>query len=210
MSRAFVSALLLIVVACAPISDGTDFRAISSDEEWEEYHHHAKVTDSAWFTLTQSNTDLCAPRCALAIKLGPATGMGAFTRSNVNPPEIWITFPLMRFLENEDEVAMLIAHEWSHILLGHAAVYDALGAKVAELQADCLGAILAARAGYDVEAGAQALRRMALTPNGILHTLSGGVTHPDFGSRYRTTISAGSKANKLSKDGIRRICGDVP
>ncbi len=205
--RLFLALALLFLAACQAVSDGTDIRAVKTEAERAEYYRHSLPVDRAYKRLVSANAEYCSPNCRFRVILGPAGGLGAFTKSGANPPEIWITFPLMRFLENEDEVALLIAHEWSHILLGHAAIYDAIGTKRAELQADCLGAILAARAGYDVTRGAQALKRMGNTATGIIHTMTGGNTHPSFARRYDLSLDVGTRGRNIGRKAANQICG---
>jgi len=205
--RLILTLALLFLTACQSVSDGTDIRAVKTDAERQEYYRHADHVDRAYDRLISANAEYCSPKCRFRVVLGPASGLGAFTNSRVSPPEIWVTFPLMRFLENDDEIALLIAHEWSHILLGHAAVYDTLGGKTAELQADCLGAILAARAGYDVSKAALSLKRMGNTATGIIHTMTGGNTHPPFTQRYELTVDIGGRGRNIDKNTANQICG---
>jgi Zn-dependent protease with chaperone function len=60
---------------------------------------------------------------------------------------------LLRFAETDDELAIVLAHELAHELLGHR-----LSTAIGESEADYLGLYLVARAGYDV-AAAEALAR---------------------------------------------------
>lgn len=204
--RLTLALALFLLTACQSVSDGTDIRAVETDAERQEYFLHSAPVDRVYSRLVSANADLCGSVCRYRVVIGPAGGMGAFTRASVEPKEIWVTFPLMRFLENDDEVALLVAHEWSHLLLGHAAVYDRIGGKVAELQADCLGAILATRAGYNVNRAALSLKRAGNTATGIIHTFTGGNTHPTFAQRYETTIDAGSRRN-VGRAEANQICG---
>lgn len=208
--RRIATFLLILLAGCAPISDGSDIRPVRSPAEKAELATHLIPVNGAYDRLTSSNVSLCGRRCVFIVYLGPANGIGAFTRSTASPPQIWTTFPTMRFLESEAEVALLIAHEWSHILLDHNAPGNQVPNKTAELQADCLGAILTVRAGYDIETAVQSLVRMSRTPNGIMHTLSGGTTHPTWAERIRMTREAGRQGRALDRDGIRRLCGNAP
>jgi membrane-associated protease RseP (regulator of RpoE activity) len=52
---------------------------------------------------------------------------------------------LLRFLESDDELAVILGHELAHALLD-----DGLEPATAEREADALGLYLAARAGYDI------------------------------------------------------------
>lgn len=76
-----------------------------------------------------------------------------------------ISTAMVETTRNDDELAVLLAHELAHIALGHSAKLDALGIqrglgryfgknaaaiRETESEADRLGLYLAARAGYDV------------------------------------------------------------
>ena len=52
---------------------------------------------------------------------------------------------LLRFLESDDELAVILGHELAHALLD-----DGLDPAAAEREADAVGLYLAARAGYDI------------------------------------------------------------
>lgn len=106
--------------------------------------------------------------------------------------KVYVTSGLMRFIEEDDELAFVVGHELSHHILGHLAkktvnvllgtvldilvsaaggiptrgVFQQLGALVFseefEKEADYLGTYLAARAGYDVKKAPDFWRRMAV------------------------------------------------
>lgn len=105
---------------------------------------------------------------------------------------VYVTAGLMKFIQDDDELAFVIGHELSHHILGHLAkktmnivlgtivdilvsaaggvptqgVFQQLGALVFseefEKEADYLGTYLAARAGYDVRKAPDFWRRMAV------------------------------------------------
>lgn len=63
---------------------------------------------------------------------------------------------MVRFVESDDELALIMGHELAHYILRTG------GNANAEADADYLGAYLAARAGYDPSVGPALWRRMAL------------------------------------------------
>lgn len=85
-------------------------------------------------------------------------------------------------LQNKHQLALVIAHELSHYLLGHCFVDTATPkgkTRIQELQADKYGGILMMLAGYNLDTG----RDMLL----ILKNLFGDVMdadHPDNAFRY--------------------------
>jgi len=108
------------------------------------------------------------------------------------PNRVFVTTGLMRFIQNEKELALVLGHELSHHILGHiskkmgnmiiGSVIDILIAvttgvntqgtfqqlggiiysKEFEKEADYLGTYIAARGGYDVSDAAEIWRRMAV------------------------------------------------
>jgi len=108
------------------------------------------------------------------------------------PNRVFVTTGLMRFIQNEEELALVLGHELSHHILGHiskkmgnmiiGSVIDILIAvttgvntqgtfqqlggiiysKEFEKEADYLGTYIAARGGYDVSDAAEIWRRMAV------------------------------------------------
>ena len=63
---------------------------------------------------------------------------------------------MLRFAESDDELAIVLAHELAHELLGQK-----LSVENAESEADYLGLYLVARAGYDVAVATEFARRLA-------------------------------------------------
>ncbi len=63
---------------------------------------------------------------------------------------------MLRFVESDDELAIVLAHELAHELLGQK-----LSVESAESEADYLGLYLVARAGYDVAVAPEFARRLA-------------------------------------------------
>lgn len=102
-----------------------------------------------------------------------------------------IYYGMLRFCESDEELAMLLAHELSHHVLGHTrnvpliTLGGAFNGKIyrdVEREADYLGVQLLFAAGFDVEAGARFYERYAAeTARG----LKGGLfyTHPSTAER---------------------------
>lgn len=85
------------------------------------------------------------------------TTIGDMVNAHVDGQTIVITTGLLRFVENDDELAAVIGHELAHRILGHRRSR----LKSRERAADYLGVYLAARAGYDPAAAATFVRRLA-------------------------------------------------
>lgn len=108
--------------------------------------------------------------CPLRARLARSPQVNAFSDGR----HVIVTSALLDFLENDDELAIVLAHELAHNLLGHRARLDALGVRqgvlrgagrrgaavrAAEAEADRLAAQLVWAAGYDVMAAAPMWRR---------------------------------------------------
>ena len=70
---------------------------------------------------------------------------------------MYVTTGLLRFVESDDELALVVGHELAHNLLAHATA----SFKRSEQEADYLGCYFAARAGYDIRGAAAYWGRLA-------------------------------------------------
>ena len=90
--------------------------------------------------------------------------------------EVLITSGLMRAVPDDTNLALIVAHEMSHVIAGHNMQSQAI-----ELEADRMALTLLARAGYDVEA-AVGYWAEAVHPHGGGDM--GESTHPTLQARY--------------------------
>lgn len=95
--------------------------------------------------------------CGTPIKIEPMAALQAST----NGQRIRITTGMLRFLERDDELAFVLAHELSHVLLGHAGAFAGRSPRTAEAEADSLGIQLVSAAGFDTEVAARLPERLA-------------------------------------------------
>jgi beta-barrel assembly-enhancing protease len=134
-------------------------------------------------------------RVALTGEAGCLTNVtivpGRKLEANANGNEVNISDRLVAFARNDDELAIAIAHEMAHNALGHPARVRASGRKrdvirATEEEADRFAFYMAARAGYDLRAGAAFLTRFSKkTDWGIL---SDG-THPGWKARRDNALA---------------------
>jgi len=68
---------------------------------------------------------------------------------------------MLQFFASDDELAFLLAHELSHILLGHVGAFDGISPKQAEIEADRLGIRIISMTDFDTEIAAQFPKRLA-------------------------------------------------
>jgi hypothetical protein len=81
--------------------------------------------------------------------------------ASTNGERIRVTTGLLRDIRNDDELALILAHELSHILLGHPGRVRGEAIKQAEQAADRLGVIIVERAGYDTDRAVRIVTRVA-------------------------------------------------
>lgn len=90
---------------------------------------------------------------------------------------------LLDFVQNEDEIALILGHEVAHGTLRHVYFqefrHDSLEVAVAEGNADKLGAVYIIKAGYDVCKAREMWKRMLQQEGNAL-----GQDHPDYSYRY--------------------------
>ena len=95
--------------------------------------------------------------CGYAIKIENRPELYAST----NGKRISLTRGMLRFFAHDDEFAFVLAHELSHILLGHAGAFDGLAPRVAEVEADRLGIQIVSKANFNTEIAAKFPERLA-------------------------------------------------
>ena len=147
--------------------------------------------------------------CTSRVQLLPSPRVGAKADGAV----VSVTTGLLDFVANDDELALTIAHEMAHNVLGHRARLNAAGARrglfggygsktgavrETERAADRLAYYLVNRAGYDIRAAEPFWNRLHRGPAAGTSARS---AHPDLASRiadYRRAaadIAAGVRAD---------------
>lgn len=201
--RYLIIAALLFAAGCADVS--SDIRSPVTAAEKAEAAQFQPMFDRTWLTLWTANKTLCRDRCAPQIYFGPASGIGAHSGIGLKDGKdyIEISTPMLRMLKDDDELAYLIGHEWAHLILSHYKQGEGRN-DTKEMQADCVGSLFAARAGYRADAGAAPLLRMRLqTASGWLGML------PDMGPRADRVkrAAAAAKGKTIDRAAIRQVCG---
>jgi len=164
-----------------------------------------------------------APFCrAPATKIG--TGGGACTHpivfengdglnAHANSRRISITRAMVDLTASDDQLALVLAHELAHVLLGHtrrgmwdrvAANFDESVEKTDERHADYLGLYLAARAGYDAREATNLWRRMGAVLPSIIH---GDHVHPGTAERFVALRRAADEIEYKRRRGLPLVPG---
>ncbi len=90
---------------------------------------------------------------------------------------------MLDFVENDDELALVLGHEIAHGMLRHLAYHEFLSSanetSVAEGNADKMGAVYMMKAGYDVCSGREMWNRLRLDKGNYQ-----GADHPNYSYRY--------------------------
>jgi hypothetical protein len=202
MMRLGALALALMVGGCTTYADPSTIRAPQTPQEWAEYSATSQQLVPIINRLADSNQDLCATQCLLNLRIGVSAGIGAFGGNGA----VWMPIPMAREMQNDNERALILGHEWAHVLLQDPGGFDA----GRELRADCLGAMLAKRAGYDPAAGAGIFRRWAgrEAVEQVLFLavgMVGGNAKQSWAARFEMIERA--NATDASKSAIETICG---
>ena len=119
--------------------------------------------------ITESLADSCSCRPNSALEsLTPAlcgypirVVNDDLPHASTNGERIKISTGMLDYFASDDELAFVLAHEVSHLLLGHSGAFQGSAAKARELEADLLGIHIVARAGFDVAKAARFPLRLA-------------------------------------------------
>lgn len=173
-----------------------------------EYDHLSDVASR----ITVALADVCQCRaqgdtqspnpglCGYPIEVENSARLYAST----NGKRIRLTSGMLRYFESDDELAFVLAHELSHILLGHAGAFSGFSQKSAEIEADRLGIRIVSAAHFDTELAAEFPERLAQSYPG-LRRLDG--TYPEPDSRTAMIRSAlRDNTNQLARIGPQGGC----
>ena len=93
--------------------------------------------------------------------------------------EVLITSALMRSVPDDTNLALVIAHEMSHVIAGH---FTQAPSQALELEADRMALVLMARAGFDIDAAVGFWENAAHPHDGGAATQN---SHPTTQARYK-------------------------
>jgi hypothetical protein len=122
--------------------------------DWQEFKEQKARADPLIKQFVAANNDLCPARVTCIKAYTASNFVGAGVGQN---NDVYIGVDLLRSLKTPEEIALILGRETAHRFLGTS---DRTGAQ-AELDADCAGAVMAARAGFDLAVANNALRGVA-------------------------------------------------
>lgn len=130
--------------------------------------------------------------CGYRVRLAQSSAVNAYADGY----NITITTGMMKFVESDEELALIVGHEMAHNTMGHVRkiignyILSGLSTRHTrqfESEADYVGLYYAKRAGYDIENVEVFWRRLALVnPKNLDHAKS----HPTFPDRYLRLAAA--------------------
>jgi len=130
--------------------------------------------------------------CAYRLRLKQGSEVNAFADGR----NITITTGMMAFVENDEELALIIGHELAHNTMGHIRksivnfILSGLATRYTrpfESEADYVGLYYSRRAGYGIDGVEAFWRRLAKTdPRSVVRAK----THPTFPDRYLRLAAA--------------------
>ena len=187
----------------APYSDFKSFRELLKENKGNPYTFTVKKEGRL---IDLKISPVCA--CNYPVMLIQSDSVNAFTDGK----RVYISSGLMRFLQSDNELALVIGHELAHCVMNHISkqmgntlIGGILGALATvltgvdmtrvgmeagrfafsqefEAEADYVGCYLAARAGYDVSDAADIWRRIAVFHPEAINLK--GSTHPSTAKRF--------------------------
>jgi predicted Zn-dependent protease len=152
------------------------------------------------------------PACPTRVRLARSDQVNAFA----NDGYVIMTVAMLNFTRNDDELALVIAHELAHNILGHperlreqkvpgGGFFRSFGKNASrvlatEEEADRLGIKLLWAAGYNVEAAIPFWRRLHATFDKGPQLFR---THPDISSRERLIQETLAELNAANQTRVR-------
>ena len=176
----------------------------------QEWRDMAARLDRVAKRVLESGGPICEMPCPQMVT--PMMLESPAVNAWANNDRVYVTRAMMRFLDNDDELAIVVGHEAAHIIKHHARrkvvptaittllqlalpivdVTDRMkdelaGTKDMEEEADYVGLYLAARAGFDLEKGVNAWRKMGTYDPRMIELAR---SHPLPAQRYVTMEAA--------------------
>ena len=142
--------------------------------------------------------------CNYPVKLSLSSTVNAYASGR----KITMTAGMMNFVEDDDELALIVGHELGHNTMGHVRkivtnfILSAGGTRYTrpfESESDYVGMYYMVRAGYDPSNVEDFWRRLALTnPKSVVRAK----THPTFPDRYLRIAATRDEINMKQNKGL--------
>lgn len=187
---------LVLLAGC-----GVGMRYPVTDSQKAEWQESAERINRVKDRIVAANADICPRHCSPALRV--EMGRGAYADKDV----ILVRSGSVKNLRNDNEVAVLFGHELAHVFLGHSNWVGRADSGNEEIEADCVGTVLAVRAGYDGVKGAKWTDDLR---NSGSSAFIGKYMNP--WARQQAMIKAANAVNgrPIDRDTIKAICGVSP
>ncbi len=206
--RGLIALAAVTLAGCVNAADPATFRSPSTPGELAQFEQYRGPIGAVMERMKAASADICPVddrRCMPQVNLNAANGIGALASGGA----IYMSLDMAAFLQNEHEISGVLGHEWAHILLGHSAF-----SPEQEINADCLGTLLAVRAGYNGYLASMPHDRMnAREDIQAVLLLSvgafGGGAKVSWTRRFAMVRAASDAAqgHELNKANMQTICG---
>jgi hypothetical protein len=180
--RGLTASVLVLISACATAPRGESFSALVSEQQAQAQASQLEQRAARFRWDQQMRLEGVLTRLLLGLPgRPPAVEVAACDAVNayVSDGRIKVCLGMLRFVQSDDELAVVLGHELGH--LPTAAEYGLLGGGQidAERQADIRGLFYAHRAGYDIKSGARVFERMAVELSSGLWEADSHPTHAE-------------------------------
>jgi predicted Zn-dependent protease len=196
-----VGLFLVLATACATGPRQESLRTLVTEQEERAMVAELDRQATRFRWDHQVRLEKVLMRLLLAVPESPKLTAEVYGCDGVNAyvggQKIHVCLGMLRFVKNDDELAVVLGHEMGH--LPTSGVHGLQGGTRAEEEraADVLGLLYAHRAGYNIKTGAKVFERMAVE-------LSQGLEEPRSGSHPtipQRTILASKVAMLIDRSG---------
>lgn len=181
--KALMASLLVLVSACAAGPRGQSLSALVSEQQAEAQAAQLEERAARFRWDQQIRLEGVLTRLLLGLPDAPLTTVEVVGCDGVNAyvseGRIKVCLGMLRFVQSDDELAVVLGHELGH--LPTSAEHGLLGRGQigAEREADIRGLFYAQRAGYNIKVGARVFERMAVELSSGLWTAESHPTHAE-------------------------------
>lgn len=137
------------------------------------------------------------PVCGYAVEVMNSDKVNAYADGQ----RIRITRGVLWFVNQDAELAMVLAHELAHNVMGHAGTLRSFfdDKKSREADADYVGLFIMARAGFEIEKAPNFWRRIAAT---FPRMIDSSASHPIMPYRFVAHRKATEEIRRMEADGL--------
>lgn len=181
--RGLTASVLVLVSACATAPRGESFSALVPEQQAQAQASQLEQRAARFRWNQQMRLEGVLARLLVGLPAPPLAAVEVAACDAVNAyvsdGRIKVCLGMLRFVQSDDELAVVLGHELGH--LPTSAEHGLLGGGQigAEREADIRGLFYAHRAGYDIKSGARVFERMAVELSSGLQEADSHPTHAE-------------------------------